>query len=373
MPVLEAARRAWTFLVAPELPTPFNYVPLAFRLLAYMIAAPFVLFIALELVAYVITRTLHISISNLRVPRSPPAAPRELEDDDTIMDQDASATPDADTSGSDRGQPFVRGFGVAGPRGATTGALLLLAALFAAGVAGFQILVTRGNERTALALAEGVEKPAVLVLTAHPDDEAMFFGPTIINLVAAGWDVHPVCMSIGNAVGLGSVRSVELLESYNRLGVVQAPVLIDDPGLPDSMGSDGAWDAAYVAELVAPIVRTSGATHLLTFDDAGVTRHPNHIALANVSQHLGKHDVHLTRLQLHTPRISTKFTGVLWAILIAASDALRRVPPHHATFVNTPAQYAQTLYAMRAHESQLVWFRWLYVSFSSLMWVNQLD
>lgn len=53
-------------------------------------------------------------------------------------------------------------------------------------------------------------------------------------------------------------------------------------------------------------------------------------------------------------------------------DALRREPGHHATFVSTPAQYGTTLYAMRAHASQLVWFRWLYVAFSRLMWVNQL-
>ncbi len=145
----------------------------------------------------VITRTLHISISNLRVPRSPPAAPRELEDDTITDELDSSQTPAPDTPSSSRGQPFARAFGAATPRGATTGALLLLAALFAGGVAGFQFLVSRANERIAVALAEGFAKPAVLVLTAHPDDEAMFFGPTIVNLVTAGWDVLPVCMSTG--------------------------------------------------------------------------------------------------------------------------------------------------------------------------------
>ncbi len=174
-------------------------------------------------------------------------------------------------------------------------------------------------------------------------------------------------------MGLGGVRSVELLESYTRLGVNSTPILLDDPLLPDSMGPDGVWDSAYVAEQVAQIASASGATHLLTFDAEGVTQHPNHIALAHVPSLLPKHGVQLESLQLHSPRIATKFTGVGWAIFIAARDALRREPPHHATFVSTPAQYAQTLYAMRAHESQLVWFRWLYVAFSRLMWVNQLN
>jgi len=34
-------------------------------------------------------------------------------------------------------------------------------------------------------------------------------------------------------------------------------------------------------------------------------------------------------------------------------------------------QYLTALKAMRKHKSQLVWFRWLYVSFSRYMWVNE--
>lgn len=33
--------------------------------------------------------------------------------------------------------------------------------------------------------------------------------------------------------------------------------------------------------------------------------------------------------------------------------------------------YMRALQAMMEHRSQLVWFRWLYVSFSRYMWVNQ--
>lgn len=37
----------------------------------------------------------------------------------------------------------------------------------------------------------------VLVVTAHPDDECMFFAPTIIQLVALNVDVHLLCLSKG--------------------------------------------------------------------------------------------------------------------------------------------------------------------------------
>ena len=34
-------------------------------------------------------------------------------------------------------------------------------------------------------------------------------------------------------------------------------------------------------------------------------------------------------------------------------------------------QYRAALNAMLEHKSQMVWFRWLYVSFSRYMWVNE--
>jgi N-acetylglucosaminylphosphatidylinositol deacetylase len=37
----------------------------------------------------------------------------------------------------------------------------------------------------------------VLILTAHPDDECMFFGPTITSLVRAKTRVHVLCLSTG--------------------------------------------------------------------------------------------------------------------------------------------------------------------------------
>jgi N-acetylglucosaminylphosphatidylinositol deacetylase len=40
-------------------------------------------------------------------------------------------------------------------------------------------------------------------------------------------------------------------------------------------------------------------------------------------------------------------------------------------FVAGTREYLLAIQAMRQHASQLVWFRWLYVSFSQYMWVNQ--
>ncbi len=59
----------------------------------------------------------------------------------------------------------------------------------------------------------------VLLITAHPDDECMFFSPTILNLRRQGILVNLLCLSNGNADGLGQVREKELRESARILGI----------------------------------------------------------------------------------------------------------------------------------------------------------
>lgn len=41
-------------------------------------------------------------------------------------------------------------------------------------------------------------KDIVLFVTAHPDDECMFFAPTILSLVKEGYCVYLLCLSAGN-------------------------------------------------------------------------------------------------------------------------------------------------------------------------------
>ena len=61
----------------------------------------------------------------------------------------------------------------------------------------------------------------VLLLTAHPDDECMFFAPTLIALQALEPPptLYSLCLSIGNADGLGETRREELGRSLDELGV----------------------------------------------------------------------------------------------------------------------------------------------------------
>lgn len=70
----------------------------------------------------------------------------------------------------------------------------------------------------------------VLLLTAHPDDECMFFAPTILSLTKhhhlehgdgekKPLNVFSLALSVGDAEGLGDTRREELGRSLDVLGV----------------------------------------------------------------------------------------------------------------------------------------------------------
>jgi hypothetical protein len=63
--------------------------------------------------------------------------------------------------------------------------------------------------------------PRVLLLTAHPDDECFFFAPTILALRRSSLSpqTFSLCLSTGNADGMGERRKGELEHSLDILGV----------------------------------------------------------------------------------------------------------------------------------------------------------
>ncbi|KAE8205619.1 hypothetical protein CF335_g2241 [Tilletia laevis] len=243
----------------------------------------------------------------------------------------------------------------------------------------------------------------VLVLTAHPDDEVMFFAPAILHLLAAGAHIHGLCLSSGNADGLGERRKDEILGAYARLGVpVSQVTLIDDPVLPDGMHT--AWNPAYIATKTAALIYDHSIDAVITFDATGVSSHPNHISLhtamrAYLTRSLGREaqdrrngNEAQPRLldpviyALRTPPLMRKYLGLPGA-LYSHAQAVRRQSsrigsndkdhdkdwPDQLAFLSSPTQYVRTLLAMRSHASQLVWFRYLYVLFSVLMFGGQLE
>ena len=73
----------------------------------------------------------------------------------------------------------------------------------------------------------------IVFLIAHPDDEAMFFAPTLLALTRPelGNHVKVLCLSSGDADGLGETRKREIRESVRLLGVRSESdcLVLDDP------------------------------------------------------------------------------------------------------------------------------------------------
>lgn len=116
----------------------------------------------------------------------------------------------------------------------------------------------------------------VLLVTAHPDDEAMFFSPTIEALVTSGARVHLLCLSTGDAGGLGDERRAEVVASCSALGIPgDRVVVLDQPELRD--GPRNRWRENDVVRAIEAASRRTNASTVLTFDGGGVTGHPNHV------------------------------------------------------------------------------------------------
>jgi len=79
----------------------------------------------------------------------------------------------------------------------------------------------------------GRNEPSVLILTAHPDDECMFFGPTLVALKAQGIKTSGLSLSQGEPSPLGpsSYNSPQVLDFLQLiLGIKELISLVEPLG-----------------------------------------------------------------------------------------------------------------------------------------------
>ncbi|RWR92963.1 N-acetylglucosaminyl-phosphatidylinositol de-N-acetylase [Cinnamomum micranthum f. kanehirae] len=219
-------------------------------------------------------------------------------------------------------------------------------------------------------LSNSAGKRNVLLVIAHPDDESMFFSPTILYLSSRGHNLHILCFSTGNADGKGNIRKAELYQACAILKVpLQQVKILDHPDLQDGFGN--MWSHHLLAQIIEEEITTKGIDMLITFDNYGVSGHRNHcdvhhgirMVLCNYSQRS------IEAWELISTSIARKYTGpvdiwlsILCSLYHRAGEVYCLLNSHpHTTFL-----------AMAQHESQWVWFRKLFVLFSSYTYVNTL-
>ena len=181
-------------------------------------------------------------------------------------------------------------------------------------------------------------------------------------------------------------------------------LVIDDPKFPDSMST--TWPADQIAQILsaafspaaAPSKKKSSPSDeptatidaLITFDAAGVSSHPNHISLYHGARHwlsalmAGKSGwkCPVELYTLTTTNVVRKYIGAFDAPVTmvvggwrAAGMARRKKveAPPGLLFVSGFGQWRRGQSAMvKAHRSQMRWFRWGWIGIGRYMVVNDL-
>lgn len=240
----------------------------------------------------------------------------------------------------------------------------------------------------------------ICVLIAHPDDEAMFFAPTLLHLAKPSQNnkIFILCLSSGDADGLGHIRKSELTKSALLLGITSPEhvvVVEDAEKFPDSMTK--TWEAREIAKVLAhyfapkmsstPSDRAQQAMidTLITFDNQGVSSHPNHISLFHgaksfLQQLTQRHSGWESPVKMYTltstnvVRKYSSFLDSLFTILTLVWRKKERSDfPSPLVAVSGPLGVRKAQRAMTsAHESQMRWFRWGWIGISRYMVVNDL-
>lgn len=215
----------------------------------------------------------------------------------------------------------------------------------------------------------------------------------------------------GDADGLGETRKKELQKSALLLGIRDESdvFIVDDPTrFPDSMTATWAADqittllaSAFSPDLAATLsgaakknpkkAPTATIDVLLTFDQHGISNHPNHRSLYHGAVHFLRtlmtdkegFACPVTLYTLTSTSMLRKYVGVLdapWSMVLGVLGNLfggkkggAEVGPARLLFVSSIGEWLTAQSAMvQGHKSQMVWFRWGWITIGRYMTVNDL-
>ncbi|VDO03521.1 unnamed protein product [Rodentolepis nana] len=187
----------------------------------------------------------------------------------------------------------------------------------------------------------------------------MFFSPALLSLFQKGIPVDLLCLSSGNFYGDGHKRCQELKKSAALLGIRHLKIAIDNK-LPDHPRE--VWPTDLIQKHILQAVEKWHSKTLLSFDSYGVSGHSNHCQLFRaLAEFVPRPDVKIYLLKSYNVVIKY-FTPLAILLAIFSSNALIFTVPFTSTFIPHKA--------MLQHRSQLLWFRYLYIIFSSYMYTN---
>lgn len=223
------------------------------------------------------------------------------------------------------------------------------------------------------AAAQDLRGHTVLVVHAHPDDEAIFTGVTVRRLADRGARVVLVTATAGE---LGEVlvpldpdetvaqrRVRELERAAETLGVERLVLLgRRDSGLPgwDDNAHPGALvraDVPTLARRIADLAAEEHAEAVVHYDANGIYGHPDHVAVHRIGT-LAAELAGVPGYQSTVDREHLHFAGTDSHLVHAASRATAVAYGHVTAEISlavagTPAELAAKRDAITAHASQV--------------------
>lgn len=208
-----------------------------------------------------------------------------------------------------------------------------------------------------------------LLVVAHPDDETMFFGPTILSLMKNNKSLSILCLSNGNANQDGEIREKELASVVGAFGSKVSLNVIKSSKLQDGMTID--WNDHEIIEKIQEGISKikDPIRTILTFDFHGVSGHTNHKSINRAVLEMSRKlkDLNINVLTLNSVSIFRKYIFFLDSIFTVA---LNQSPDF--TIALSLSEHSLLKEILKLHQSQMVWFRKLYMNFSRYMFLNDL-
>lgn len=244
-----------------------------------------------------------------------------------------------------------------------------------------------------------LKNSTVYFIIGHPDDEVMFFSPSMIEISKPKHNnkVKLICFSRGDAVddSFGNIRSQELIQLARIIGINENDVItLND--YKDGMSEH--WDSLKIGKSLNEIIdlNSESPNILITFDEFGVSNHPNHISLYHGTKKYyesikSNNDVKLYVLK--SLNFIEKYSFTLLTIielfvdhLSRLFDSILKININISFFSNNIYNKSSSIkfysdlnmlsvgYAAMAygHFSQMVWFRYGWLIFSRYLTFNHL-
>ncbi|CAF0819260.1 unnamed protein product [Rotaria sordida] len=231
----------------------------------------------------------------------------------------------------------------------------------------------------------------LLLVVAHPDDECLFFSPTL-HVLQKQYHVNLslLVFSRGNHIGLGHIRAMELYDSCKALNISKERCIsLDLPNIQDN--PNVWWSEKQLIPMINEYINKWSIDILVSFDNKGISGHINHRAVAFAVRTLIKtnnNTIIKMSYELKSVSILRKYSSLFDFYLIFISfiprflrSLLSYVIPFNLIsspdlscilLINTPNDYMISRNAFASHKSQYNWDRYIYLIASRYMFVNEL-